>query len=165
MKTIRTKSALICEYLAAGANLKHTLINMYSTGDIIVQEFPAVIPIAFYIEIEVNFDGLHQIEFHVLLGKKLIAKLVAEFEFEVGKLGLVTLPQIPLQLNGPEELKIIAKSSEIKTTTLIRRKLIRGDVPGRPSASPQPSGQSQLAAPDSSSPPLPSPQASPKRRK
>lgn len=135
MKTIKSRTALACEYVGQGSFFKHTLVNMYTSGDIIVQSFPALIPIAFYIEIEVNFSGTHEIEAQVIYGKKVIAKLTAEFEFEEGKLGLITLPQLPVRLDGPSEIKVTAKSAEIKTTTLIKKRFVQGEIPNAPSVS------------------------------
>ena len=132
MKKLKSVVGLACEYIANGQFGKYNLVNMYPTGDIIVQSFPAIVPMAFYIELDANFSGEFEIQIEILLGKKLVVKLGSSIQFEQGKLGLIALPQLPLELAAPSVLKVVAKVEDIKPTTLIQKRFIHGQIAGLP---------------------------------
>jgi hypothetical protein len=127
MNYVKAKLAIACEYVAMGANGKHTLVNVYS-GDIIVREFPARIPISFFIELESGINADKTLTIEVFSNKKRVAKAVAEFELEKERVGLINLPQLPLSLDGPTVLKVLISGDGIKSTTLLRKTISVGPI-------------------------------------
>lgn len=128
MKQIKTGNAVACEYAALGAYGKHTLVNIY-TGDIVVQELPARIPIAFYIEVIPDSGMPSSIKLEVFQNKKLRFAATAEFEFEADKIGLVVLPQLPFSLEKNTEVRLVASCEGYKATTLVRKRISVGPIP------------------------------------
>lgn len=114
-------NVIACEYIVEGANNKHTLINTYA-GDILVQEFPAAIAVAFYIELLPTRDYNGDLEITLMVEKKAAMKGGAKLNFAVGTpsvmaipMGLVTLPKaatfkLLIGLKGARPIKAVEKS-------------------------------------------------------
>ncbi|MBN9308226.1 hypothetical protein, partial [Devosia sp.] len=48
-KKLKFLNAILCEHVVAGANKKHTLINVFG-GNIIVEQLPATLTFGLYVE-------------------------------------------------------------------------------------------------------------------
>jgi hypothetical protein len=127
MKQIKVGNAFACEYVALGSNNKHTLVNVY-TGDILVREFPANIPLAFYIEIVPDPEMSQLLKIQVLQNKKLKGELVGEFEFEPDKVALAIIPQLPFTIAKDTTVRVVAQCEGGRSTTLIAKKIKVGPV-------------------------------------
>ncbi|SMQ61430.1 hypothetical protein SAMN06297468_0559 [Altererythrobacter xiamenensis] len=128
MRKLRTDNVVVCEYVAKGAHSKHTLVNVY-TGDIIVREFPATFPLAFYIEI-VPFEDLpEKLTFQVKKGRKVAAEIEVGFKYEKGKTALLTLPQIPITFTKNVDISVVAMGDGLQTTTVVKKKVSTGEIP------------------------------------
>lgn len=128
MKQIKTGNVIACEYAALGSHGKHTLVNVY-TGDILVQKFPALIPIAFFFEIIPEPGMPNDLKIDVFQNKELKASLGAEFQFNVSQLGLAVLQQMPFSIAQNTEIKVVASCEGYKETTLIKKKVSVGPIP------------------------------------
>ena len=128
VKSVKTGPAIACEYVAAGANAKHTLVNVY-TGDILVPEFPARIPMAFYVEIIPDKDFPRDLRLQILQNKKVSADLAAQFDYEEGKVALVTLPQMAVSLTKETEIRLVVSGEGLRPTTLVKKKISVGTIP------------------------------------
>lgn len=128
MKQFKTANAVACEYVALGSNNKHTLVNVYG-GDIIVREFPARVPLAFYIEILPDRGMPSRAKLQVLQNKKLRAEIDAEFEFEPGKLAAIILPQLPYVISKDTTVRVVAECEGYSRTTLLKKTISVGEIP------------------------------------
>lgn len=127
MKRLKVRNALACEYVAQGHNRKHSLINTY--GDkVLVQSFPALIPLSFYIEIEVVEGMKGNVEFEIYENKKSKAKIEAGFEPVVGSLLTINIPQLPYNLDNPTNIKVVARCDGFADTALITQRVEVGPV-------------------------------------
>lgn len=124
---MKLANAIACEYIAQGSNGKHTLVNCFS-GDIIVAELPAIIVMAFYIEVVPNTIGNTDVEIQVRLGKKTLAKIEAVFDFEPPKMGLVVLPPLPIKVPERSELRVILTPKGGRSITAIRKTISEGII-------------------------------------
>ena len=127
MKRIKIGNAVACEFIAPGANGKHTLANVFS-GDILVREMPARISLAFYIEILPDQDIPKMIRLELVLGKKTLAVAEAEIELEPSKMGVVALPSIQVNVEEDTKLKVIATGDGFARTVVIEKAITKGDI-------------------------------------
>lgn len=162
MTWLKVDTAIMCEFLAESKGNKHTLVNVIP-GDLVVSDFPAQLPVAFYFEVTPSVTETADFVIEISFGRKKAAGAKAHVEFTAGKLGVIALPIGLLGTDKPGEIKVsIARDGE-RAVTLLKKKIIAG--PTSPNALRQPSEQSQPGAPDSFSPPEPSPPSYPKKRR
>lgn len=128
MKRIKIGNALACEFIAPGATGKPTLANVFS-GDILVQEMPARISLAFYIEILPDQDIPKVILLQLMLGKKTLAIAEAEIELEPGKMGVIALPAAQVTIQEDTKLKVIATGEGFARTVIIEKAITKGEIP------------------------------------
>ena len=128
MKQIKAAVALACEYVANGSNGKQVLVNVY-TGETLVRAFPARVPMAFYIEVIPDADMPRELKFEVFQNKQRIAELIAEFEYEAGKIVLIPIPQLPLDLKEETTMRVVASCEGFRSTTLLSKRILVGHVP------------------------------------
>jgi hypothetical protein len=130
MNKIKSGKAIVCEYVAQGSHGKHTLVNAYS-GDILVQDLPAAIPLAFFIELEFEgAGGNSQLKVNVLLGGKSKAQAEAEIQVESGKPGILVLQQAAFQIDGATDIKVTMSMDGARAITLVRKTISQGNIPG-----------------------------------
>ena len=129
MKALKFGNVVACEYIAMGAFGKHTLVNTYS-GDIMVKEFPATFPLAFYIEIVPDPEAPNLIKFEVMQGRDIKGVAGAELEYEPGKSGLIALPQLLFVIEREAEIKVIASCEGYKRKVILKKRIFHGLIPG-----------------------------------
>ena len=133
MTKIKVGNALLCEFIAEGVNGKHTLVNAYS-GDILMKDMPAAIPIAFYIEIIPDTTKSTDVELRVMLGNKTIAIAGATMDFNAGEMCLIAIPTSIINIEKNSVLKVTMSAEDIKPLTLISRSINKGTRPTSPTA-------------------------------
>lgn len=84
-------NAMACEHLVQGQRNKYTIINTYG-GDILVKEFPAQIPLSFYIELIPHQYGIFPLTLKLMFRKKEVVVALSDAVFEQGKIALVAIP-------------------------------------------------------------------------
>lgn len=128
MKRLKIGNVLACEYAALGSHGKHTLINLYA-GDIVVREFPATFPLAFYIEIFPQADTPQRLNIIISQGRQKRAEVAAEFAFEPSKVGVIVLPQLPLTFSKNGEFRVVITGEGLIPTTVLKKKVSTGKIP------------------------------------
>jgi hypothetical protein len=128
VKKIRTGTVIACEYIAAGSNAKYTLVNVYTGPEILIQRYPAAVPVAFYIEI-IPERSMGALTFRVFQNKKLRIEVGAQLEFEEGKTGLATLPQVGWLIDKPTTLRVVVSCEGFKPTTVYTKRIRVGEIP------------------------------------
>ena len=122
MKSFKIGNAVMCEYIVEGVNNKHTLINTYA-GDILVNEIPAQIAIAFYMEFIPSVSGTEHLKMRILVGSKEAVGGTAEVQFEAGRPAILVLPMGLLRVEKPTSLKVFIQSGEEKPIKVLERKI------------------------------------------
>lgn len=146
MKQFKVQNAIACEYVSQGAGGRHTLLNVY-TGDTLVHQVPALIPIAFYIELMPDKSHPPLIKVAVLKNNDKMAEIEAKFEFVEGHVGVLVIPQMGWPISADTEVKVVASGRGMRSTVLKEMKI---RVAIDPNASQPPSEQSPPDAPASS---------------
>jgi hypothetical protein len=144
MKKVKIGNAVLCEHVAQGANNKHILINTYS-GDIIVQSFPANIPLGFYIEMEMPDAAPREIDVDLVYGGKtrVIAKATVS---GMGGMGVLAIPLVPFTLERPGKFEVYISAYGVARTIAIRKNISQGNVARASNAPRRPSGRSRSVA-------------------
>lgn len=127
MKQIKAENVLACEYISVGANGKPILLHTY-VGDILVPEYPARFPLAFYIELAPDPALPRNIKFQVLQGSKLRAEYEVEFEGEMKKVGLMAIPPVMFTFDKDTNVRVIATCEGYKDSVILRKKVTTTDV-------------------------------------
>lgn len=127
MKGIKAKNVVVCEHIIEGKNNKHTLINTMA-GDILVENFPANIPIAFYIELMSQEAGILAVDIKIMLGRKQIAGGEAEVPFKKNESAILALPTALLKVDAPTTLKVVLQWDGAKPVTLVTKTFSQGPV-------------------------------------
>ena len=129
MKQIKAGTVISCEYIALGSHGKHTLVNVYTGPDLVVQQFPAAIPLAFYIEIIPDRSLGNAMKVQIFHNKKIRFEAAAEFEFEEGRTGLAVLPQMRWSFDKETNVRVVISCEGFKPTTVFTKRIRLGDVP------------------------------------
>lgn len=163
MKSLRIKNSILCEYVAQGVGNKHVLVNVYS-GEIIIASLPGRLHLGFYVEIIKKGTPLGEMTIEAFVGRKRIGYISTEIEDGPGDLHVLVIPFIPVPIEAPGKLRLVASGDNFRRTTLMEKK-VRLIEPSDPNVLQLLSGRSPPDAPGSSSPPEPSPRGSPKKRR
>lgn len=127
MKGISTKNVIVCEHIVEGLGGKHTLINVMA-GTILVERFPAKIPIAFYLEFISPEEHLMTANIDIRLGRKSIASGSAEVQFKENESSVVSLPTALMTVDEPTKLRVLLGWNEEKPKTLLTKTFNQGPV-------------------------------------
>jgi hypothetical protein len=131
VKQVKISTAIACEYIAQGSTNKHTLVNVYGGDDILVPQFPALIPLAFFLEIIPDHDTPKMLEIQILANRKVLHKFagILTRDEAAARRGLLIIPQMPWMLERETEIKLVLAGEGIKTTTAISKKIRVGPIP------------------------------------
>ncbi|GLS39380.1 hypothetical protein GCM10010869_49770 [Mesorhizobium tianshanense] len=126
---IKFRNAALCEYVAKGAGNKYTLVNVYS-GDVIISSMPSDLMFGIYIELIVDFSIKTDIFMEILVEKTPIAKLPVDVsKVGNGKLINIVVQSMPMHVEKDVTLEVIAHAPGRQTTTILSKRLYRGDIP------------------------------------
>jgi hypothetical protein len=129
VKRIKARTAIACEYVSQTGYGKHTLVNVFG-GDILVKQFPATFPIAFYAELVVPDDQLKELTVEVFIGRKRLAKIAAEIDVTQGRELVLPFPALPFTLKADSVVRLVVSAPGCARTTLLQKKVITGEFPG-----------------------------------
>ena len=125
---IKLGTVVLCEHLVPGANNKPTLINVYS-GDIIVAQMPATLIFGLFIELPEAYPK--EIEFELFLDRKKFAEMRAHIpEGNKSQSAIIGIPLIQMGIDKDLVFSIVAKADGYANTTVVKRKIFKGDIPG-----------------------------------
>jgi hypothetical protein len=122
MPKLKLGNAIVCEFVAQGVNNKHSIINNYA-GDIFVGEFPTRLPLAFYVELVADFTKTVEGSISVLLGRKKIAGLAAEFDFVEGIPNILVAPTASILIEKSCTLRLTVDIAGHKPIVAIRKQI------------------------------------------
>jgi hypothetical protein len=130
MSILNVKASIACEYVALGNANKHTLVNVYG-GGILVQNFPATFPVAFYIEVTSSIESGTPIKLEVQLNRKTLAEAVSELPPlpEGTDSFVIALPAIPIVVEKPTEIRIVASAEGHRRMTLFSKQIRQAQLP------------------------------------
>lgn len=121
--TFKIGNALACEHIVEGPDKKHILINTVA-GNLLVAEFPATIPLSFYIEFMSNQAQEIGAEITLLVGKKVTMKGDLTLKFDGTNPVVLTIPSGMLTLKKPTTIKLMVAPQGGKPIKAIEKKLI-----------------------------------------
>lgn len=165
LSAIDIRSRVLCQDIRQEKNGKLILIGVYP-GDIMFANFPANNYFSFYIE--ADSIGVAKGNLHVRVNVNNEEAVRMEIGLQVEPGGRIVIPSPPLHLKFPEAgvLEFEMSDDEESWQTLIKRDFHQGDIQELTAISSEPpSEQSERGAPDSSSPPEPSPRPGRKKRR
>lgn len=121
MKKLRLGNVLLCDFVTPGQGNKHVLVNTY-TSDIVVPEFPARMQFGLYAEIFLYPEQPRELQVDILMGRKRIIELHAEFADNDGGPALLVIPIFPAPAPKATTLRIeFICDGYLKTTALKKR--------------------------------------------
>ena len=123
MIRIKSTNAVVCEHCIEGKSNKHTLINTMA-GDILVEKFPANLPIAFYIEFTSSEAGHANADIKIMLGRKKVAGGSASILFNESKIAVLAVPSALLVVDAPTTIKLIIQWEGNKPATVVSKSFI-----------------------------------------
>lgn len=119
-------NALMCDYVATGANNKHVLVHTYS-GDVVVAEFPATLQFAFYVEIFPTKSGITNFNVEVLVGSEAVAGGMVVLDIQeraVPHPAVIILPQTVAQFDGPTSIKVMGWEEDGEKALILQKDVI-----------------------------------------
>ena len=119
---LRFGNAILCEYIVEGINKKHTLINTYS-GDILVEELPSQMAVAFYIEIYATRLYKGHVEIKLMLGKREAMRGDVEVDLIPPNPAIIAIPMGLLKIDAPATLRLIVTPTGGKPMKAIEKKI------------------------------------------
>lgn len=129
MPKLKITNALLCEHAVAGANNKHTLINVYS-GDIVVATLPATLTFGLYVDISVETSPA-EMTIDMKMDGRVFATIGATFPKPSTSQGsTLVIPLIQAGIDKDLVFEVVAKAEGYSPTTLIKKRIYKGLVPG-----------------------------------
>jgi len=130
-KKLKIGNAILCEYATLGANNKHVLVNVFS-GDIIVQNLPADIPLCVYIEVfRRDITATDTFKMEVRLDNKPL--IMGEIVMPGGsQTAVILLPQFPLHIDAAATIEVVITSIGYAKTVALSKRVYQGVVGNRP---------------------------------
>ncbi|MHB1101990.1 MAG: hypothetical protein ACYC0C_04245 [Devosia sp.] len=126
-KKLKFYNAIVCEHVVAGANRKHTLINVYS-GDIIMGEMPAPLNLGLFVEMAAGAPPMMEVELQ--FDRVAFAKITARFPAgNEEKPSNLVVPLIQAPIDKDLTFSVVATAEGYAKTTLIEKRIYRGSVP------------------------------------
>ena len=121
MKKLRLGNVLLCDYVSPGHGNKHVLVNTY-TADIVVTEFPVRMQFGLYAEIFLDPDQPRSLQVDILVGKKRVIEIQAEFADDGGgHPALLAIPIFTAVAERETTLQIVLSCEGYRKTTAIRK--------------------------------------------
>lgn len=130
---LKITNMIVAEYIVEGVNNKHTIINVYS-GDILLSEIPASIPIAFYIEMKSSRDYSGTISIKLMLGKKVAMEGGANVELRAGNPAVMAIPTGLIALKSPTTMKLFIGIEGERPMKVVEKKFSLNPAVASPSA-------------------------------
>lgn len=128
MKTLlKVGNSIAAEYVGLGSYGKHVIVNAYG-GNIRVQNLPAKIPLAFYMELYPHENTPTTLKFELKIGRKTKAELEATFVFQPGIPGLIVMPQIAVDIPKALDIKVLAHGEGYPPVTLFKTRVFQDDI-------------------------------------
>ena len=123
-RKIKLGNVVLCEHVVASGNNKHTLVNVYS-GDIVVEEFPAVLTFGIYIEL-LKENNIEKITFFLKNGRKEIGK--AQAAFPEPETGVLAIPFLPFRTESATTFEIVAEAPGFGRSSILKKQIFTLDA-------------------------------------
>lgn len=124
---------IAAEYIVEGVNNKHTIINVYA-GDILLNEFPASIPIAFYMEMKSIRDYSGTLSIKLMLGKKVAMEGKASVDLRAGNPTVMAIPTGLVALAAPTMMRLFVGIEGERPVKVVEKKFRLNPAISPPSA-------------------------------
>lgn len=121
-------NAILCSDIIKEVTNKYGLIGVFS-GHIIIEQFPGRLRFALYVE--VFGDGADETitAFKIFFDNKQIAKIEGKLTgLPKSEVAAITLNGLEATVDGPCEIRVDASVSGGKYHTIIRKKIVQGEV-------------------------------------
>ena len=116
-------TTLTCEHIIEGSNKKHTLINTYA-GNVLLNEFPAQLFLAFYIEFVCNKAQVVDAEIALFVGRKEAMRGAVQVAFDGVNPVILSIPAGVLKLEKPTTLKLVITPKGGKAMKIVEKRLM-----------------------------------------
>jgi len=126
-------AVVLCDDIRLEQNNKHILIGVYN-GTIVVQNFPAVFPVCWWMQVLSNETGSFELDIQLVKDQRdTLLRASIGYEIHTKDWASISLPRIPLQIHGPGKLQLqMKKKAESDWTTVQELEIKQGDVVGGP---------------------------------
>lgn len=152
-KKLTFGNVVLCEYVGQGSNNKHILVNTYS-GNIIVGSLPSDLTFGLYAELlQPPGHPIDKIEVAMSMGGEVFMRGVGLLP-AAHEASVFIIPLFQISVKQPGNLEVVFSADGYAPTTVLKKSISVGDVPGlaSPNALSPPSEQSPPSAPASSKP-------------
>lgn len=141
MKKSSFGNVVLCERVFQGENNKHILCNTYS-GDIVVQELPATVPLSVYLEVKSSKNGDETINVEFLVNNETMIGGSATAKSEKpGQIVVMILPMFMAGFDRNSTIKVRVTQDGMQPTIAMTKTVTEGllPIPQPPTASQRPS--------------------------
>jgi hypothetical protein len=111
----------VCDAAYRDALTNKAIIAGLFTGDIVASEYPAVVPLSFFIELENPQDVDERLEFEILVGGELVGVAPAEVDRSLPGTAVLLFSGFPVQITEPGLLEMRVKYSGGRFTILKKK--------------------------------------------
>lgn len=131
MLPFKIAAVVLCDDVRVEQSNKHILIGVYNNA-IVVNGFPAEIPVCWWIQILPERIGHFDMELQLVKDdKSTLLKAIFAFDAHATIWSAITLPKATLQLHGPGTLRLEMKNSaDTEWTTIHEFNVAQGNVVG-----------------------------------
>ncbi|MES0069483.1 hypothetical protein NKJ73_27330 [Mesorhizobium sp. M0074] len=131
-KKIQFGNAVLCEYVAQGANNKHVLVNVFS-GDVVVSKFPADLQFGVYIELHNAKNSLsNEGSVEIRVGGNTVVKGQITLAAVNTSAGVIAIPSIVVHLESDTTIEVILLATGYGRAVALSKKVYLGKMPGEP---------------------------------
>lgn len=123
------QSIVLCDDIRREDNGKLMLIGVY-TGDIVSAEFPAYLSLRLFMLYDAGKSEKHRLDIVCMLDE--VEALMLEGTVSQADLGYpvqMVLPPMPIDVEKPANLIVLAKAGDGSTRELLRKKIRSAEVP------------------------------------
>jgi hypothetical protein len=125
------RAVIVCEDIRQEVNGKWSLMGVFS-GDIVVQDFPAEIQLAFYIEYLPDSDEVGRMikfDFKLLQDDTEMVKGHSESKIESGQTGTIILPRGIASFEKESRLRVFISVNEREEIEIVNKRILRSAIP------------------------------------
>jgi hypothetical protein len=120
---------ILCDDVRQETNGKYIIIGLF-TSDILVNEFPAYLPLRLLITYEMEEIGDQKLDFLWFLDDKPLIEMEGGVRQEtLGAPIVIALPPGPLHVDGPGRLRVSARLESGEQLEILSRSLRRSETP------------------------------------
>ena len=124
MTALKVGNVVLCEYVAKGMGMKHSLINAYH-GDVVCESLPGNLQFGLFIEIAAPSPEAMTLE--IFAGDDLVLRVEATLDVTNDEPSVAVLPQFIVEFKQDCDLVVKITPKGGKAKIVLQKKVYRGD--------------------------------------